>query len=109
MGLFLVLLAMVLHPATALAGTIRAVEIGMPQRMNHCVSAPPARLPISAVKNGIHAVLPMSALLGGGFLLGMDNIARFTGTFEIPLGILTALIGAPFFALVLARSRKQWF
>ena len=54
-------------------------------------------------------VLPMSALLGGGFLLGMDNIARFTGTFEIPLGILTALIGAPFFALVLARSRKQWF
>ena len=55
------------------------------------------------------AVLPMSALLGGGFLLGMDNIARATGTFEIPLGILTALIGAPFFALVLARSRKQWF
>ena len=55
------------------------------------------------------AVLPMSALLGGGFLLGMDNIARFTGTFEIPLGILTALIGAPFFALVLARSRRQWF
>jgi iron complex transport system permease protein len=58
---------------------------------------------------GFAAVLPMSALLGGGFLLGMDNLARFSGTVEVPLGILTSLIGAPFFALVLARTRKQWF
>lgn len=55
------------------------------------------------------AVLPMSALIGGGFLLGIDNLARAPGTTEIPLGILTALIGAPFFALVLARTRRQWF
>jgi iron complex transport system permease protein len=55
------------------------------------------------------AVLPMSALIGGGFLLGIDNLARFAGTTEIPLGILTALIGAPFFALVLARTRRPWF
>jgi iron complex transport system permease protein len=54
-------------------------------------------------------VLPMSALLGGGFLLGMDNLARMAGTVEVPLGILTSLIGAPFFALVLARTRRQWF
>lgn len=58
---------------------------------------------------GFAAVLPMSALLGGGFLLGMDNLARASGTYEVPLGILTALIGAPFFALVLARTRRQWF
>jgi ABC-type Fe3+-siderophore transport system permease subunit len=31
------------------------------------------------------------------------------GTTEIPLGILTALIGAPFFVLVLARTRRVWF
>jgi iron complex transport system permease protein len=55
------------------------------------------------------AVLPLSALIGGGFLLGIDNLARFPGTTEIPLGILTALIGAPFFALILARTRRQWF
>lgn len=55
------------------------------------------------------AVLPMSALIGGGFLLGVDNLARLQGTIEIPLGILTALIGAPFFALVLARTRRLWF
>jgi iron complex transport system permease protein len=58
---------------------------------------------------GFAAVLPMSALLGGGFLLGVDNLARLPGTTEIPLGILTALIGAPFFALVLARTRRLWF
>ncbi len=55
------------------------------------------------------AVLPMSALIGGGFLLGIDDLARAPGTTEIPLGILTALVGAPFFALVLARTRRQWF
>lgn len=58
---------------------------------------------------GFAAVLPMSALLGGGFLLGMDNLARMAGSVEVPLGILTSLIGAPFFALVLARTRRQWF
>ena len=58
---------------------------------------------------GFAIVLPMSALLGGGFLLGMDNLARMAGTVEVPLGILTSLIGAPFFALVLARTRRQWF
>ena len=58
---------------------------------------------------GFAAVLPMSALLGGGFLLVVDNLARLPGTTEIPLGILTALIGAPFFALVLARTRRLWF
>jgi iron complex transport system permease protein len=53
-------------------------------------------------------VLPLSALLGGGFLLAVDNVARGFGGSEIPLGILTALIGAPLFALVLARTRQRW-
>jgi len=55
------------------------------------------------------AVLPMSALIGGGFLLGVDNVARLPGTTEIPLGILTALLGAPVFALLLTRTRRLWF
>lgn len=53
-------------------------------------------------------VLPLSALLGGGFLLAVDDLARGAGG-EIPLGILTALIGAPLFALVLLRTRQAWF
>lgn len=55
------------------------------------------------------AVLPMCAVVGGGFLLVVDDLARAPGTSEIPLGILTALIGAPFFALALARTRQAWF
>jgi iron complex transport system permease protein len=55
------------------------------------------------------AVLPMCAVTGGAFLLLVDDIARAPGTSEIPLGILTALIGAPFFALALARTRQAWF
>lgn len=57
---------------------------------------------------GFALVLPLSALVGGGFLLAVDDLARGAGG-EIPLGILTALIGAPLFALVLVRMRKAWF
>ncbi len=53
-------------------------------------------------------VLPLSALAGGGFLLAVDNLARGAGGSEIPVGILTALIGAPLFAVVLARTRQRW-
>lgn len=53
-------------------------------------------------------VLPLSALAGGGFLLAVDNLARGVGGSEIPLGILTALIGAPLFAAVLIRTRQRW-
>jgi iron complex transport system permease protein len=54
------------------------------------------------------AVLPMSAVIGGGFLLAVDDVARAPGASEIPLGVLTALIGAPFFVLALARTRQTW-
>ncbi len=53
-------------------------------------------------------VLPLSALVGGAFLLAVDDVARGAGGSEIPLGILTALIGAPLFAVVLMRSQKRW-
>ncbi len=53
-------------------------------------------------------VLPLSALAGGAFLLAVDDVARGAGGSEIPLGILTALIGAPLFALVLVRNRQRW-
>ncbi|MFT3688806.1 FecCD family ABC transporter permease [Paenirhodobacter sp.] len=47
------------------------------------------------------ALLPASALLGGLMLLGVDTVARTATASEIPLGILTALIGTPVFALLL--------
>ncbi|NLB18059.1 MAG: iron chelate uptake ABC transporter family permease subunit, partial [Syntrophomonadaceae bacterium] len=38
----------------------------------------------------------------------IDNLARSAVSTEIPLSILTALIGAPFFAYLLKRSGGQW-
>lgn len=53
-------------------------------------------------------LLPATALLGGLYLLVVDDIARLSFGVEIPLGILTALIGIPFFPLVLKNARRGW-
>lgn len=53
-------------------------------------------------------LLPVSALMGGCFLLLMDNLARSLTTMDIPIGILTACFGAPFFImLILNRGQKR--
>jgi iron complex transport system permease protein len=53
-------------------------------------------------------LLPASILLGAGYLLAVDTLARTLARIEIPLGVLTAFIGAPFFIWVLAASRRGW-
>ena len=53
-------------------------------------------------------LLPMSLMLGAGFIVGADTLARTAAPLEIPLGILTAVIGAPFLLWLLARSRRAW-
>lgn len=53
-------------------------------------------------------ILFASALLGAAFVIGVDDVARAATPVEVPLGILTSLIGAPFFLLVLAKVRRQW-
>lgn len=53
-------------------------------------------------------LLPMSMLLGACYLLGVDTLARTLVAIEIPPGVLTALIGTPFFIWLLARSRRGW-
>ena len=50
-------------------------------------------------------LVPQSALLGGAYLLLIDTIARTVGQTEIPVGILTALIGTPVFIWLL-RTHK---
>ncbi|MGF7454012.1 FecCD family ABC transporter permease [Pasteurella bettyae] len=49
--------------------------------------------------------LPIAALIGSIFLLVIDTLARNLYVQEIPLGILTGLIGAPFFAWILIRQK----
>lgn len=55
-------------------------------------------------------LLPVSALLGAIYLLFVDNIARTATVAELPIGIITALIGVPVFALILRRiqSKSGW-
>lgn len=51
-------------------------------------------------------LLPASMLVGAAFMLMVDTVARMIYTVEIPLSIITAIIGAPFFFFLLARSKK---
>lgn len=48
-------------------------------------------------------LLPASVLGGGLFLLMVDNVSRSLSSTEIPIGILTAFVGAPFFLLLITR------
>ncbi len=50
-------------------------------------------------------VLPVSAMLGAGYLMVMDDLARSLFSMELPLGVVTAIVGAPFFVhLILKRQ-----
>ncbi len=53
-------------------------------------------------------ILPLAAVLGGGFLCLADLVARtILAPAEIPIGVVTAFVGAPFFLVVL-RSSRVW-
>jgi iron complex transport system permease protein len=52
-------------------------------------------------------LLPASALLGGLYVLGLDDLARILGSHEVPIGLLTGLIGAPIFAYLFWRYEAR--
>ncbi len=51
-------------------------------------------------------VVPLSVILGGAFLIAVDTACRSLMPSEIPLGILTSIIGAPLFFLILLRTQQ---
>jgi iron complex transport system permease protein len=54
-------------------------------------------------------LIPFSACLGGVFLLLVDDLARVFSSAELPIGVLTSLIGAPIFLYLLSSiARKGW-
>lgn len=57
---------------------------------------------------GFARLLPVSMALGAAYLLIVDTLARSLSDVETPIGILTAIIGAPFFVGLLARGKRQW-
>ncbi len=61
------------------------------------------------VGNDNRALIPVSMSLGASFLVLIDSLARTVTGAELPLGILTSLIGAPFFVYLLKKTKgKGW-
>lgn len=59
-----------------------------------------------AVSSDNKVLLPLSALGGGALLCFADNCARIISNVEIPVGVLTSIIGAPFFLWVFRNRRR---
>lgn len=95
---FIVIAAATLITAsvTALAGVVGWVGLVIPHIARMLVGP------------GFGRLLPVSALIGAGYLLIVDTLARTIAQVEVPLGILTAVIGAPFFVWLLAHGRRGW-
>lgn len=53
-------------------------------------------------------LMPLSAIVGAIFLLLADSVSRLAFSVEIPLGIITSLIGIPIFIIVLKNARAAW-
>ncbi|ARO15926.1 iron complex transport system permease protein (plasmid) [Ketogulonicigenium robustum] len=82
--------------AVALAGVVGWVGLMVPHMARMLVGPRFDRL------------LPASLLLGAAFMVLVDTAARSIAVMEVPLGILTAVIGAPVFVWLLARGAKPW-
>ncbi|TCD47210.1 iron ABC transporter permease [Chlorobium sp. N1] len=52
-------------------------------------------------------LLPVSFLFGAVFMVLVDNLARSMASVEVPVGIVTAIVGAPFFIVFLKRSQAR--
>src|SRR6267378_535694 len=87
---------LVTSASVATAGIIGWVGLVVPHLARSLVGPDFARL------------LPAAAILGGGYLLLIDTLARTMAQVEIPLGILTAVIGTPFFIWLLTSVQKNW-
>ena len=88
--------SLVTAASVAVAGIIGWVGLVVPHLARFLVGPDFARL------------LPTAAILGGGYLLLIDTLARAAAAVEIPLGILTAVIGTPFFIWLLTSAHKSW-
>lgn len=82
--------------AVSITGTIGWIGLVIPHIARLLVGADFRRL------------LPASMLLGASYLLVVDMLARSIALIEVPLGILTAAVGAPFFIWLLASGRRGW-
>jgi iron complex transport system permease protein len=93
--LALALATLLAATAVAQAGLIGFVGLIVPHALRHLVGPDHRRL------------VPAAALGGGAFLAACDALARTLPPVEIPVGVVTALLGGPFFLYLLHRRRSR--
>lgn len=81
--------------SVAISGGIGWVGLVIPHMMRFIVG------------NDCRRLFPSSALAGSIYLIIMDDLARTISPSEIPIGVLTSLIGAPVFFLILLNNRRN--
>jgi iron complex transport system permease protein len=86
---------LVTSASVAIAGIIGWVGLVIPHAARLLVGAEFAR------------VLPMSAVLGGAFMLAVDTLSRTVAKTELPPGVITALVGTPAFIWLLAATYRR--
>ena len=94
-GMFILASTLLTASAVCLAGTVGWVGLVIPHVARMIVG------PDNKV------MLPGSMVLGGTFMLFIDILSRTLSAAELRLGILTGIIGAPFFIFILYRQRRQ--
>ncbi|MGK9051062.1 FecCD family ABC transporter permease [Neorhizobium petrolearium] len=89
------LIAVIVGSQVAVSGIIGWIGIVIPHA---------ARL---LVGHDHRALLPAAVVLGAGFMVIIDTLARTATAAEIPLGVITALVGAPIFAVLLRNHYRE--
>ena len=96
MRIFLIIVSTIMvAPTVAVAGQISWIGLVTPHIARYLIGA------------NHRYMLPAAGILGSILLLIMDNIARTITTSEVPISIVTAFIGAPFFVYLLVKKRES--
>ena len=93
-GILLVLATMTTAAAVAITGLIGFVGLVVPHVVRLLVGAPARR------------VVPLSAIFGAILLVLADLVARLLG--DLPVGVVMAILGAPFFLVLLHQTRSGY-
>ncbi|MDM7456337.1 MAG: iron ABC transporter permease [Tepidimonas sp.] len=93
-GILIVSATLMTAAAVSMAGIVGWIGLVVPHAARLLVGPEFSRL------------LPASVLLGAAFLIAADTLARSMASIELPLGILTAFVGAPVFLWLLARTGR---
>ncbi|MGC1440532.1 MAG: iron ABC transporter permease [Burkholderiaceae bacterium] len=94
--IFIVAATLITSAAVAIAGIVGWIGLVIPHIARLLVGPDFTRL------------LPVALILGAAYLLLVDTLARSLAVVEAPLGVLTALLGAPVFIYLLFNGRRGW-